>query len=130
MNLSLNLWILIGLGVLIIELNILLIWKSGFTISALTTSLNTINSQVWAFLILVCGVSTALLFHKAGIAVDIAAGVIGAAVNMFNSLIKPQAPGSQHVEMDSTAVPPATPTPLPAIVQIPVVETPKETPNA
>lgn len=114
-NLSQTTWILIGLGVMLVELNVFLFWKSGFSIAAFTSSLNTINSQVWAFLILVSGVATALLFHRAGIAVDIAAGVIGAAVNMFNSLIKPQAPGTQHLEVDQTTTPPAIPTALPTI---------------
>jgi hypothetical protein len=75
----------------------------------LVAALNAINSQVWAFLILALGLGAALAFHKAGIAIDIAAGVVGAAVNMFNSLIKPAAPGSSHLEVDSSTSPPAHP---------------------
>lgn len=72
-------------------------------------ALNAVSSQVWAFLILLIGGAMVLAFHKAGIAIDIAAGVIGAAVNMFNSLIKPQQPGSSHLEVDSSTIPPGHP---------------------
>jgi hypothetical protein len=72
-------------------------------------ALNAVSSQVWAFLILIIGGVMVLAFHKAGIAIDIAAGVIGAAVNMFNSLIKPQQPGSSHLEVDSSTTPPGQP---------------------
>lgn len=118
MNASLSpeiqIYVLCGAAFSTLVLLLVFIWKIKFSMTAFIASLNTINSQVWAFLILVTGVITAITFHKAGIAVDIAAGVIGAAVNMFNSLIKPQAPGTQHLEVDSTATPPAGP--LPPIV--------------
>ena len=55
-------------------------------------ALNAINAQVWAFLILVTGCVAVLLFHKAGIAIDIAAGIIGAGVNMFTGMGKGQSP--------------------------------------
>ena len=77
-------------------------------------ALNAINSQVWAFLILVTGVGAVLAFHKAGIAIDIAAGVIGAAVNMFNSLIKPQQPGGSHLEVDTQSPSPLASPVVPA----------------
>jgi len=92
-----------------------LIQRSGFTITGFITSLNTVNSQVWAFLVLVAGGTMAVVFKRAGIAIDIAAGVIGVAANMFSSLVKPVTPGSQHVEIDSSATPPAVPPTLPAL---------------
>jgi len=101
-------WAINGWGVLLFVLIVFLVWRLGTSQAGFIGSLNAINSQVWAFLILASGIAAVLLFHKAGIAIDIAAGVIGAAVNMFNSLIKPQPlPGAQHLEVDST--PPAKP---------------------
>jgi hypothetical protein len=93
----------------------------------LVNALNAISSQVWAFLILVIGGVMVLAFHKSGIAIDIAAGVIGAAVNMFNSLIKPQQPGSQHVEVDSHTNPPSNSPTITVTAPAPT-EPPKETP--
>jgi hypothetical protein len=48
-------------------------------------ALNAVNSQVWAFLVISIGGAFVLAFHKAGIDVGIAAGIIGAGVNMFTS---------------------------------------------
>jgi len=53
-------------------------------------ALNSINAQVWAFLIMVTGCTSVLVFHKAGIDIGIAAGIIGAGVNMFTGLSKGQ----------------------------------------
>lgn len=53
-------------------------------------AINAIGSQVWAFLILMTGIGAALLFHRAGLDIGIAAGIIGAGVNMFNSIWKSQ----------------------------------------
>ena len=54
----------------------------------LVAALNSITTQAWAYLILLTGIASALLFHRAGIAVDIAAGVIGTAINMFTAQAK------------------------------------------
>ena len=62
----------------------------------LIAALNSINSQVWAFLVIVTGGGFVLGFHKAGIAIDIAAGVIGAGVQMFTSSNK-NVPPPDHV---------------------------------
>lgn len=51
----------------------------------LVGALNSLSPQGWAFLILIIGVCAAILFNRAGIAVDIAAGIIGAGINMFTS---------------------------------------------
>jgi multisubunit Na+/H+ antiporter MnhC subunit len=53
--------------------------------NGLIGALNAIGSQVWAFLLLICGCAAVLCFHRAGIDIGIAAGIIGAAVNMFQS---------------------------------------------
>jgi len=136
MNAIPALWVIDASTLLGLILLGVFIWKIKFSITQFIAALNTINSQVWAFLILTTGVTTAILFHRAGIAVDIAAGVIGAAVNMFNSLIKPTAPGTQHLEVDSSTIPPTppmTPAPSPTITispsvvpATPAVEPPKE----
>jgi hypothetical protein len=67
----------------------------------LIAALNSINSQVWAFLVIMSGGAFILAFHKAGIDVGIAAGVMGAGVQMFTSSMKHQLPVD----------PPANPTP-------------------
>ncbi len=51
----------------------------------LVSALNSINSQVWAFLVIGTGGAFVLAFHKAGIDIGIAAGVMGAGVQMFTS---------------------------------------------
>jgi hypothetical protein len=56
----------------------------------LILALNSINPQVWAFLILLTGCVAVLTFHKAGIDIGIAAGIIGAGVQMFTSSGKAQ----------------------------------------
>ncbi len=77
-------------------------------------SLNTLNAQSWAFLILVIGVITALAFNRAGIANEIAAGIIGAAINMFTSQNKgTPPPGTSHMEVDSTRTLPQASTVIP-----------------
>lgn len=70
----------------------------------LIQALNSINSQVWAFLIVLVGSVDVWLFHQAGIDIAIAAGIIGAGVNMFTQANKQQQPG-QHLEIDSTPDP-------------------------
>ena len=67
----------------------------------LILAINSINSQVWAFLVVLVGCAAVISFHKAGIDVGIAAGIIGAGVNMFTTSLKQQQPG-QHLEIDST----------------------------
>lgn len=83
-------------------------------------SLNTLNAQSWAFLILVVGVVTALAFNRAGIANEIAAGIIGAAINMFTSQKGTPPPGtsSSHLEVDTTPPVPTSPAP----VQVPTAK--------
>ena len=54
----------------------------------LVSALNSINSQVWAFLVILTGGGFTLLFHQHGIDVGIVAGVMGAGVNMFTSSLK------------------------------------------
>jgi hypothetical protein len=54
----------------------------------LVSALNSINSQVWAFLVIGTGGAFVLAFHKAGIDIGIAAGVMGAGVQMFTSSSK------------------------------------------
>lgn len=68
-------------------------------------ALNSINSQVWAFLVVLVGCAAAISFHKAGIDIGIAAGIIGAGVNMFTSSLRQQQQPGQHVEIDSTPDP-------------------------
>ena len=63
-------------------------------------ALNSINAQVWAFLILVIGCAAVLSFHKAGIDIGIAAGIIGAAVNMFTGMTKAQAQDHPNTPAD------------------------------
>lgn len=114
-------------GLIMLVIILIFMWLTKFSLNQFLATLNTINSQVWAAIILWTGIVTALLFHRAGIAVDIAAGVVGAAVNMFNSLIKPAAPGSQHLEVDTTPpVPPTPPTPMPTLTITPAIVPPKE----
>ncbi len=67
-------------------------------------AINSINSQVWAFLVLIVGCAAVISFHKSGIDIGIGAGIIGAGVNMFTSSLKQQQPG-QHLEIDSNPVP-------------------------
>lgn len=62
-------------------------------IERLVAALNSITTQAWAFLMLVVGVLAVLLFHRFGIAVDSAAAVMGAAVNMFTGLVNKGQPG-------------------------------------
>lgn len=57
---------------------------------SLIDSLNSINSQVWAFLILLSGGVMVVVFKRNGLDVGIAAGVIGAAVQLFQSTTKTQ----------------------------------------
>lgn len=57
----------------------------------LIKALNSINSQVWAFLVLGMGCAFVLAFHKAGIDIGIGAGIIGTALGMFTQSLK-QAP--------------------------------------
>ena len=67
----------------------------GF-LERLVAAINGITTQVWAFFILVTGVVAVILFHREGIAIDIAAGIIGAGVNMFTGQAKgtiPTPPG-------------------------------------
>ena len=66
-------------------------------------ALNSINPQVWAFLILLTGCASVLVFHRNGIDIGIAAGIIGAGVQMFTTNSKASGPGSQHVELDAVA---------------------------
>ena len=114
-------------GLIMLVIILIFMWLTKFSLNQFLATLNTINSQVWAAIILWTVIMTALLFHRAGIAVDIAAGVVGAAVNMFNSLIKPAAPGSQHLEVDTTPpVPPTPPTPMPTLTITPAIVPPKE----
>lgn len=49
------------------------------------TAINALTSQAWAFLIMLLGVAAAIVFHRIGLAMDIAAGIIGAGVNMFTA---------------------------------------------
>jgi TRAP-type mannitol/chloroaromatic compound transport system permease large subunit len=58
----------------------------------LVNALNAINSQVWAFLMLASGIFAVWLFHKYGIEIGIAAGIIGAGTNMFNQIFKTTPP--------------------------------------
>lgn len=51
----------------------------------LVIALNSVNSQVWAFLIVLTGCVFVLAFHRAGIDIGIAAGIIGVGANMFTS---------------------------------------------
>jgi hypothetical protein len=69
-------------------------------------ALNAINGQVWAFLILITGCAAVLSFHKAGIDIGIAAGVIGVAGNMFTSHATP-AKGT--AEVNATIAAPTAP---------------------
>ncbi len=100
----------------------------------LVNALNAVSSQVWAFFILIVGGLMVVIFHRQGIAIDIAAGVIGAAVNMFNSLIKPQQPGSSHLEVNTTTTPPGAPSnitvtaPAGTIGGVPIVAPPAPDP--
>jgi len=73
-------------------------------------ALNSINSQVWAFLMLVIGLGSAMLFHKIGLDIAIAAGVIGAAVQLFQSTTKTQVPDAKPV-----LTIPETPSPTPVV---------------
>ena len=59
-------------------------------------ALNSINSQVWAFLVILSGGAFVIFFHKSGIDVGIAAGVMGAGVQMFTSSNK-NVPPADHV---------------------------------
>lgn len=79
-------------------------------------ALNSINSQVWAFLIVLVGSVDVYFFHTAGIDVAIAAGIIGAGVNMFSQIAKQQLPG-QHLQMDSN--------PDPTLPEVPPAPKPK-----
>ena len=54
----------------------------------LVKAINEITTQVWAFMILCCGILAAVWFHKSGLDVGIAAGIIGAGINMFQSQAK------------------------------------------
>ena len=83
----------------------------------LIASLNAINSQVWAFLIVLVGCAAVISFHKAGIDIGIAAGIIGAGVNMFSAIAKAQQPG-QHLQLD-TNPDPSQPAPPPILVPTP-----------
>jgi len=65
-------------------------------------AVNSLGPQVWAFLILIVGCAAVLSFHKAGIDIGIAAGIIGAAVNMFTGI-------ARAVEHPSTPAEPAQP---------------------
>jgi hypothetical protein len=71
---------------------------------------NSINSQVWAFLVLLTGCVSVVVFHKAGIDIGIAAGIIGVGANMFQVSMKQQP--VQHAETDS-APDPTQPAPQP-----------------
>ena len=54
----------------------------------LVNAVNNITTQVWAFLILVSGIGSIILFHRNGIDVGIGAGIIGAGLNMFQTQAK------------------------------------------
>ena len=56
----------------------------------LIAALNSINPQVWAFVLVVIGCTSVVVFHKNGIDIGIAAGIIGAGVQMFTSSSKAQ----------------------------------------
>lgn len=56
--------------------------------SKFVTALNSVAPPVWAFAILLVGCAAVLMFHKAGVDIGIAAGIIGAAVNMFTGFGK------------------------------------------
>jgi hypothetical protein len=91
-------------------------------------ALNAINSQVWAFLMLLTGVGAVYLFHKEGLDIGIAAGVMGAAVNMFQSIAKAQSPTPGIAESTTTVtstIPPPSPTP-PPVTPAPAPETSHE----
>jgi len=71
-------------------------------------ALNSISPQVWAFLILLTGCAAVLTFHKSGIDIGIAAGIIGAGVQMFTSSSKAQDHSSGNAQ-DHLQNPPTPP---------------------
>lgn len=83
----------------------------GERMKAFIEALNSVNSQVWAFFMLCAGGVMVVVFHRNGIAIDIAAGVIGAAVQLFQTSNKVQVPDSKPI---ITA--PETPAPNPTQV--------------
>ncbi len=87
-------------------------------IERIVAALNSITTQAWAFLILLIGVGACVWFHKAGLEIGIAAGIIGTALNMFQGQSKPATPTSPQ-PINSPTVPPETPPTTPAV-------TPKE----
>jgi hypothetical protein len=68
-------------------------------------SLNSINSQVWAFFMLLTGIVATIVFHKSGLDAGIAAGVIGAAVQLFQSTTKKELPDSKVMTTPETPLP-------------------------
>jgi hypothetical protein len=68
-------------------------------------ALNSINSQVWAFLVILSGGGFVLMFHRSGIDVGIAAGVMGAGVQMFTSSNKGTPDHPTVPPIDAVAVP-------------------------
>jgi hypothetical protein len=73
-----TIWVLVLLTIVLLRLVI-----GRELISQLIQLLNSLNPQGWAFLILIIGVTSAVLFNRVGIAAEVAAGIIGAGINMF-----------------------------------------------
>ncbi len=69
-------------------------------------ALNSINSQVWAFLVILSGGGFIIAFHHSGIDVGIAAGVMGAGVQMFTTSLK-HIPGTDSPPNPLTPAAPA-----------------------
>lgn len=63
-------------------------------IERLVAALNSITTQAWAFVILLIGVGSCIWFHRTGLDIGIAAGVIGTALNMFQAQTKNPEPKS------------------------------------
>ena len=87
--------------------------QHGF-MERLVAAINGITTQVWAFFILITGVFAVVLFHREGVAIDIAAGIIGAGVNMFtgqakNTVITPPIQPADFPSQPGQPSNPATP---------------------
>lgn len=65
------------------------------------SAINAIGSQPWAFLLVLLGVISVVVFHRNGLDVAIAAGIIGAGVNMFTGK-SPASPGTQVTTKTTT----------------------------
>lgn len=52
------------------------------------SAINSISPQVWAVIVLLIGCIAVGMFHRLGIDIGIAAGIIGTALNMFTGFNK------------------------------------------